>query len=1003
MSMRLWRAVGIAARLFMVLLVGTVSPTALADESAAAADLFDSMTVAERIGQLFLVTYLGSDTGPESDIAELILDYSIGGLVLLATNDNIGDPESTTTIPAQVAEDINQLQRYAIAGPTLSDDEVASGELEDLGEAASLLEPIRTSVPLFVATTHEGDGYPNNNIRSGLTEIPNNMAIGATWQPENAELIGTVVGSELSAIGVNMLLGPSLDVLENPDPFRPGDLGTRSFGGDPYWVGLMGRAFTTGVHSGSGGRMAVIAKHFPGNGSSDRPVDEEVPTVRKSLEQLKQIELAPFFAVANVNDDAGYLADGLLTTHIRYQGFQGNIRATTNPISFDQQALATLMELPEFSDWRAQGGVIVSDALGVRSVARFYDNTEEEFPHRRIARDALLAGNDLLYLADFALAGSSYENQLANVKDTILWFQEIYETDQPFQQRVDESVRRILQLKLRLYSDDLGLDNVLIGDTQFSPTHGQEEDEISDLARASVTLISPSQDELLERLDSPPGLDESIVIFTDVRTASQCSGCPAEPLIGRTALQDRILALYGPDASEQLSAGQLQSFSLDDLQAFLDAGPDPILPPTVPISPTLAPDLLATPDQESPLPTPVPTPAPLPAYEVQEALRAADWLIFAILGPDRGTATLSDFLAQRADVVHNTKAIVFAYGAPYYLDSTEISKLTAYFGIYSKASPFLDASVRALFQESLLTGASPVDIEGVGYNLFDRTQPDADQVIELFIAAEGQVQSPPSEAPLDAAIGDTLHLLAGPILDNNGNPVPDGTMVQFVQLDRIQGLVTIIEEVTTFSGIAALDYVLEARTGAGQFRITANAGAALVSQEVDISIEDEAQVAIITPTPPPTPTPTPSPTATPTATSTPMPTPSPTTTPIPLAVEPEEPGVRIAISQLQLLLGLFVGLLVIGNLGLSLAARRRVNLVLRLSWPLWGVIGALLAYNYYALRLPGTSSLPDLGPWAGLIATLAGGLLGLISFQFTLWLSAWRRRVDATGTNIRSS
>jgi beta-N-acetylhexosaminidase len=57
----------------------------------------------------------------------------------------------------------------------------------------------------------------------------------------------------------------------------------------------MGKAYISGLHTGSKSRMVVIAKHFPGRGSSDRSPEEEVATVRKSLEQLKQIELPPFF------------------------------------------------------------------------------------------------------------------------------------------------------------------------------------------------------------------------------------------------------------------------------------------------------------------------------------------------------------------------------------------------------------------------------------------------------------------------------------------------------------------------------------------------------------------------------------------------------------------------------------------------------------------------------------------------------------------------------------
>ncbi len=96
-------------------------------------------------------------------------------------------------------------------------------------------------------------------------------------------------------------------------------------------------------------RLMVIANHFPGRGSADRPSGEEPATVRKSLEQLKQIELAPYFSVTGNAINAESTADGLLVSHIRYQGFQGNIRSTTRPVSFDPQALSQILSLPAFS------------------------------------------------------------------------------------------------------------------------------------------------------------------------------------------------------------------------------------------------------------------------------------------------------------------------------------------------------------------------------------------------------------------------------------------------------------------------------------------------------------------------------------------------------------------------------------------------------------------------------------------------------------------------------
>ena len=52
------------------------------------AELLAGMTVEERVGQLFIVPFVGPDVGDNSNIAELIVEYKIGGVVLLAANQN---------------------------------------------------------------------------------------------------------------------------------------------------------------------------------------------------------------------------------------------------------------------------------------------------------------------------------------------------------------------------------------------------------------------------------------------------------------------------------------------------------------------------------------------------------------------------------------------------------------------------------------------------------------------------------------------------------------------------------------------------------------------------------------------------------------------------------------------------------------------------------------------------------------------------------------------------
>jgi beta-N-acetylhexosaminidase len=318
------------------------------------------------------------------------------------------------------------------------------------------------------------------------------------------------------------------------------------------------------------------------------------------------------------------------------------------------------------------------------------------------------------------------------------------------------------------------------------------------------------------------------------------------------------------------------------------------------------------------------------------------------------------------------------------LDTTEISKITAYFGVYSKIDPFVDASVRTLFQESPLLGRSPVNIEGIRYDLFEITEPHPEQVIELFILDEDTPISPPSEEPLEVVPGATLRLQTGIIVDYNGNPVPDGTIVQFIQQDRIQGFVNVIDDRPTTDGVAKLDYLLEAR--AGNFRITVISGDAAASQEIDIVIGENAIVSVSTPTA----TATSPPTVTSTPTITPSPTqtasPTPTDTPVPTAVveivetstEVEPPQVT---NDIQMIFGLSMGLLLTGGAGYAAGRNETKDLSNIIRCMLWGMIGGVSVYIYFALGFPGSDWLEQLGSWTAFMLTLFGGVAGLLLYR----------------------
>ena len=94
---------GLSLVLLGTILLSLLLPISLEsqDETEFIQQLIDGMSVEEKVGQLFLVTFAGSDLGPESDVAELIREYRVGGVMLLANNGNFTNGEDT---PRQVAD-----------------------------------------------------------------------------------------------------------------------------------------------------------------------------------------------------------------------------------------------------------------------------------------------------------------------------------------------------------------------------------------------------------------------------------------------------------------------------------------------------------------------------------------------------------------------------------------------------------------------------------------------------------------------------------------------------------------------------------------------------------------------------------------------------------------------------------------------------------------------------------------------------------------------------------
>ncbi|GIK40102.1 MAG: hypothetical protein BroJett011_39350 [Chloroflexota bacterium] len=873
--------------------------------------IFAALTPNERVGQLFMVSFRGNQVGLNSAIAELIQRYRVGGVYISAENQNFINYQGT---PSQVLALTNSLQTLAQTPPPL----VVSGT-SSLTATATITPsaPVNgvekyTPLPLFIAVNHEGDGFPYTQIRGGnLVELPNEMALGATWNPDNARLVGQVVGQELTLLGVNMLFGPSLDVLDNPRPERGGSLGTRTFGGHPFWVGEMGEAYIRGVHQGGNGQILTVAKHFPGFGSSDRVINEGVPTIYKSLDELQRKELLPFFKVTSLDsNDRDGVTDGLMTAHTRYQGLQGNL-----PISLDARNLATILALKEIAPWREGGGLIVSAPLGAPAALEgIVGTTQESFPARLLVQNAFLAGSDVLFLQDFAFRGEDAAAQLGNIKNAIGFFQEKYASEANFQTAVDKAVRRIIKAKLKIYGNNVLQTEVQKPFENLGLLNNITLD-LDRIAREGATLITPATSPGANALSGVPQPGDQILIFTDDRSGRDCPFCPEFSFIPPTRLQEILLQLFGPNATGQILPEQINSLGFSFLKNLLTGQPSP--------------------ENE----------------QTEQLLQSANWIIFAMLDVNVDTAPQSDavkaLLRNRYEQLRNKNLVLFAFNAPYFLDETEISQLTAYYGFYSKGPAYLEAAARLLFQQFEPAGAAPVTIPAIGP--LDLS-PDPSQTIQLQplhkIGKNGTVtplaeQNPPLTV-VDLQVGEGVMFRTSVIMDKNGHPVPDGTLVNFLRYYPLEGLSLEPLTAQTTRGVAQIPIIKERDT---PLQVKASSELAVQSIVFNIGpgiVETPTPTATFTPFPTETPTITPTPTETPAPTRTPASSPTPIMPPSSSSQPPPRP-----VNAIDLVYSL-LGMLVIAGISFTLGGDRLL-LEERVRSALVAIAFGLVGYVLYTI------------------------------------------------------
>jgi beta-N-acetylhexosaminidase len=375
-------------------------------------------------------------------------------------DDGVGGVVMSLGSPVEVAAKLNDFQRLATRRglPLL----VASDVEPGLG---------RLEGGIFAPTLYTG---------GSATILPSNMAIGATGRVANAELAGRITGREARAIGIHMAFAPVVDVNNNPaNPV----INTRSFGEDPETVARFAAAFVRGVQAEG---VAATAKHFPGHGDTDADSHLTLPIVRSDRHGLDVVELVPFRAAIAEG------VSGVMTAHIALPA----IGRDTVPATLMPQIVTGLLR-----DTLRFRGLTITDALSMEGVGKGYSVERSAVLAVQAGADILLKPTDTHRAIDAVVAAV----ERGEITTT----------------RIDASVRRLLELKLRVGAVSHPL--VALDSLRNEVGSATNRDAARRIAEQAITLLRDTRS-LIPVHDDQPSVIATYASELDVEAGRVFSG-----------------------------------------------------------------------------------------------------------------------------------------------------------------------------------------------------------------------------------------------------------------------------------------------------------------------------------------------------------------------------------------------------------------------------------------------------------------------------------------------
>jgi beta-N-acetylhexosaminidase len=347
------------------------------------------------------------------------------------------------------------------------------------------------------------------------TNLPWNMAVGATGNPDYARRQGELTAREARALGVQQVFAPVADVNNNAgNPV----INVRSYGEDPQEVARFVAAFVEGAQ---GAGVISTAKHFPGHGDTATDSHRGLPVINVARARLDALELVPFRAAIKAGVGA------VMSAHIGLPQIDPTEvkplprEAILRPTYAEREVFTENAVLPgTLSPTILTGmlrkdlgfdGIVVTDALDMSGLTIYFKQDEA-------AVRAVLAGADML------LKPADPDAILRGLREAV-------RSGRLTEKRIEESARKLLAAKY-----DLGLVRQRTSPLEMIDqlVSGPEANKLADeVAEHAVTLVRDDA-KLLQRADGA-GLRPGASVFNLAVTNGEDRNFIANPFVSQLA------------------------------------------------------------------------------------------------------------------------------------------------------------------------------------------------------------------------------------------------------------------------------------------------------------------------------------------------------------------------------------------------------------------------------------------------------------------------------------